>query len=69
MTLRVRIQQVFLTPKHYSIDLHKLEEWRTLVSCDLASQEWLTSDSDSGSSSGDEDSEEEEEGEEGMDTD
>ncbi|XP_046682403.1 kelch domain-containing protein 4 [Homalodisca vitripennis] len=49
------------------LDLHKLEEWRTLVSCDIDSQEWFKSSSESESSS-DED-EEEEEDEEPMDTD
>uniref|UniRef100_A0A1B6DSU7 DUF4110 domain-containing protein n=1 Tax=Clastoptera arizonana TaxID=38151 RepID=A0A1B6DSU7_9HEMI len=34
----------------YSLDLHKLEEWKTLIPCDLTSQEWLSSGSESESS-------------------
>jgi hypothetical protein len=29
-------------------DLHKLDEWKTLIQNDLTSQEWLESDSSSG---------------------
>ncbi|XP_067004041.2 kelch domain-containing protein 4 [Anabrus simplex] len=49
----------FTLSDFYSLDLHKLDEWKVLIPSDLASQEWLDSSS---SSSG-----EEEEGEEGED--
>lgn len=45
-------------------DLHKLEEWNTLVSCDLSSQDWFVSSSETESSS-----EEDDDDDEPMDTD
>lgn len=56
---------MFLT----AADLHKLEEWRTLLASDLTPEDWL--DSSSGSSDEDDDDEdsEGEESESPMDTD
>lgn len=33
----------------FSTDLHKLDEWKTLIKQDLAGCEWMESDSESGS--------------------
>ncbi|XP_021917944.1 kelch domain-containing protein 4 isoform X2 [Zootermopsis nevadensis] len=37
----------FTLSDFYSLDLHKLDEWKTLIPNDLTSQEWLESDSSS----------------------
>lgn len=51
----------------YSLDMHKLEEWKTIISCDLNKLEWLGSDSESGSE--EEDSDEDGDDDEDLDTD
>ncbi|GLH04960.1 Kelch domain-containing protein 4-like Protein [Gryllus bimaculatus] len=46
----------------YSLDLHKLDEWKTIIPNDLSTQEWFESDSSSDNESeNEEDSESEEE--------
>ena len=42
----------------YSLDAHKLDEWRTIIGCDLDKLEWLGSDSESDDSDDDEGDEE-----------
>lgn len=41
----------------YSLDVHKLEEWKTLLACDLNQLEWLGSDSESDDDDDDDDEE------------
>lgn len=36
---------------YHPIDLHKLDEWKTIIKPDLAACEWMESDSESGSGS------------------
>lgn len=48
----------FTLTDFYSLDVHKLEEWKTILGCDLNKLEWLGSDSESSDdddSDGDED--------------
>lgn len=49
----------------HSLDLHKLDEWKTLLACDLSSQEWIESSSESSES---EESSDNSENDEEMDT-
>lgn len=58
----------------YSVDLHKLEEWKTLIKNDQSAHDWIDSgDSDSGDSDdddmSDEDSEDDDDSDDGMETD
>lgn len=46
----------------YSLDVHKLDEWRTILGCDMNQLEWLGSDSES-------DDDEDDDTEDGMDDD
>ncbi|XP_054275074.1 kelch domain-containing protein 4-like [Macrosteles quadrilineatus] len=60
-------ERTFTLSDLHALDLHKLDEWRTLVTCDVASQEWLASSSESEESCSDDDDDSEEDEE--MDTD
>lgn len=58
----------------YSVDLHKLEEWKTLIKNDQNAHDWIDSgDSDSENSDdddmSDEDSDDDDDSDDGMDTD
>lgn len=48
----------------YSIDLHKMDQWKTLIANSLTGTEWLGSDSEEGSSDDDEGSEDDDDDEE-----
>lgn len=64
--------------KFFSIDLHKLDEWKTLIKQDLDACEWMESDSEESGSESDGDDDDEDDDDEsdgdsddtsGMDTD
>lgn len=54
----------------YSLDLHKMDDWKVIIKDDLASQEWLGSDSESeGEEDDDDDDESSSDEDSSMDTD
>lgn len=53
----------------YSLDIHKLEEWKTILGCDLNKLEWLGSDSESSDGEDDDDDDDEDEDDEDDDDD
>ncbi|XP_047097881.1 kelch domain-containing protein 4 [Schistocerca piceifrons] len=59
----------FTLSDFYTLDLHKLDEWKTLITSDLATQEWIASDSESDESDDDEEEDEDEDEDEGEDED
>lgn len=48
----------------YLVDLHKCEEWKTIIPCDLQNEEWIESESEDDGDEEDEDDEDEEDDDE-----
>lgn len=52
----------------YSLDLHKMDAWKTIIGSDLIKHDWMDSDSDDSDSGDDDDSDDDDDSSDEMDT-